>query len=57
MLTNQVQQLERDRDRSATELKKAQEKVRRVQDQLADAQQEAEKARGEQAELRKEFDR
>ena len=56
MLTNQVDQLERDKERSAAELREMREKARKLQDQLADAQQEAEKALEEQKTLRKEFE-
>jgi hypothetical protein len=57
MLSNQVAQLERERERNTTEAKEAWNRARKLQDQLADAQQEADKAKEAQKSLQKEFDK
>lgn len=57
MLSNQVAQLERERERNTTEAKEAWNQARKLQDQLADAQQEADKAKEAQKALQKEFDK
>ena len=57
MLSNQVTQLERERERTSAELSEAKEKVRQLQDKLTDSQQEVENAHIEHRELKAEFER
>ena len=57
MLSNQVTQLERERERTSAELSEAKEKVRQFQDKLTDSQQEVENAHIEHRELKAEFER
>jgi len=57
MLSNQVTQLERERERTTTELSDAKDRIRHLQDQLTDSQQEAENAHLEHKALKAEFER
>uniref|UniRef100_A0A915M6B2 Uncharacterized protein n=1 Tax=Meloidogyne javanica TaxID=6303 RepID=A0A915M6B2_MELJA len=56
MLSNQVTQLERERERTTSELSDAKDRIRRLQDQLTDSQQEAENAHLEHKALKAEFE-
>ncbi|KAL7077162.1 hypothetical protein ACQ4LE_003883 [Meloidogyne hapla] len=56
MLSNQVTQLERERERTSAELSEAKDRIRRLQDQLTDSQQEAENANIEYKALKAEFE-
>uniref|UniRef100_A0A914HQ70 FIP-RBD domain-containing protein n=1 Tax=Globodera rostochiensis TaxID=31243 RepID=A0A914HQ70_GLORO len=56
MLSNEVAQSEREKDRMAGELKEARGRLEKLQEQLVEAQQEAEKEQTEHRQLRREFD-
>lgn len=57
MSSREIAQLERDRERAGGELREARECIQKLREQLADAQQEAEKAQQQQKTLRREFER